>query len=103
VLILVPVVVYNIYWTDVSALVNSVTQFLIWVDSLGYIAPIVVFAIHCVSIAVCFPLTILLEWGCGFLFGLVGGSCLIILSKSFGALLCFILGTTKMIQISDIS
>lgn len=89
-LILVCFLVYS--FKDVSVFVDEISKFLIWVDSLGYIAPLVVFAIHSLAIMICFPLSIMFEWGSGFLFGLVGGSCIILLSKSFGALLCFVLG-----------
>jgi uncharacterized membrane protein YdjX (TVP38/TMEM64 family) len=79
-------------FTDRTWLIGSVSRFLIYIESLGYLAPLIFLIIHCLAITVCFPLTILLEWGCGFLFGIVGGSCLILLSKSAGAFFCFFIG-----------
>ena len=92
ILLLILFVVSSSIFLDITLWADRITRFISWVHSLGYIAPVVIFIVHSLAITVCFPVTILFEWGCGFLFGVIGGSLLIMISKTTGAAICFMIG-----------
>eukprot|EP01128_Nolandella_sp_AFSM9_P001510 TRINITY_DN11684_c0_g1_i1.p1 TRINITY_DN11684_c0_g1~~TRINITY_DN11684_c0_g1_i1.p1 ORF type:complete len:231 (+),score=18.97 TRINITY_DN11684_c0_g1_i1:30-722(+) len=73
-----------------------VIDFLERVDSFGWYGPVIFGGLHIVMLAVCFPGTVLFEWGAGFLWGFQRGSLLIALSKPLGGALGFVLGRSLL-------
>eukprot|EP01116_Phalansterium_solitarium_P011215 TRINITY_DN26833_c0_g1_i1.p1 TRINITY_DN26833_c0_g1~~TRINITY_DN26833_c0_g1_i1.p1 ORF type:complete len:290 (-),score=53.98 TRINITY_DN26833_c0_g1_i1:270-1139(-) len=81
---------------DVSSAKQQIVGFLDYVDSLGYVGPIIYGTVHMLAVSVCFPATILFELGAGFLYGLFGGVLIVLAAKTFGACIAFLLGRTLL-------
>ena len=52
--------------------------------------------VHALAVALCFPATIVFEWGAGFTFGVWRGAAIVAASKTLGGLLGFALGRTLL-------
>lgn len=61
------------YFIPMDTMKEKVTQFNIWVESLGYLGPLVLAAVDTIAIVLCFPFTLGFELAAGFLFGLLPG------------------------------
>jgi len=94
--ILVSALVLSLSVVDVSSAKKQIVIFLGYVDSLGWIGPVAYALVHAFAVCVCFPATILFEFGAGFLYGLSAGVPLVVTAKALGACIAFLLGRTLL-------
>jgi uncharacterized membrane protein YdjX (TVP38/TMEM64 family) len=61
------------HFVPMDVMKQKVTQFNLWVESLGYLGPLVLAIVDAVAIVLCFPFSVGFELAAGFLFGLIPG------------------------------
>lgn len=78
------------YTVDLTFLKRQITQVIAWTQTLGHVAPLVMFLLHSTAVIICFPFTVLFELGAGLLFGVFYGTLLVLLSKTVGNAIGFL-------------
>ncbi|PRP80414.1 hypothetical protein PROFUN_11960 [Planoprotostelium fungivorum] len=89
------VLILSIFFIDGHALRDNIASIITWMQSLGTIAPFIYYVLHTTAVILCFPGTWFLEIGAGIVFGFWGVP-LVMLSKTSGACISFLLGRTLL-------
>jgi len=87
------VVVSNSYKEDIPEYLEIFNG---WIASLGVFGPVVLSFADLIAVVLCFPFAASLEVAAGFLFGVAGGTVVVVVGKVSGAALAFLLGRTLL-------
>jgi len=79
-----------------DAILEYLEQFNGWILSLGMFGPLALGLADLVAVVICFPFAASFEFAAGFLFGVVGGTIIIVFGKVSGAAIAFLLGRTLL-------